>query len=164
MRQNLEELETTQEEMRRQSSRSESLRKELEVRERIFNTTSIITESDLHGNIIKVNDRLCEVSRYSRGELMGKPHNTLRHPDMPRQIFKLLWQTIKQGNTFRGVIKNRAKDGSHYWVDTIISPVLDEAGNVRKYISVRHLIPDDSIAESLYQKMLIELDKTLSPV
>jgi methyl-accepting chemotaxis protein len=83
---------------------------ELRVRVDIMNLTSIVSESDLKGDILTVNEKFCEVSKYSREELIGQPHNTTRHPDMPKEVFKELWASIGRGKTFRGVIKNQAKD------------------------------------------------------
>jgi methyl-accepting chemotaxis protein len=74
------------------------------------------------------------VSKYSKDELLGKPHNTTRHPDMPKETFKQLWSTIGRGEMFRGVIKNRAKDGTPYYVDAVIAPILGENGKPMKYL------------------------------
>lgn len=65
--------------------------------------------------ILFANETFCIVSKYSHDELIGKSHNIILHPDMPTQLFNLLWNTIRKGDTFRAVIKNRAKDDSHYW-------------------------------------------------
>jgi methyl-accepting chemotaxis protein len=111
---------------------------ELRVRADIVNLTSILSESDLKGNIITINEKFCEVSQYSREELIGKPHSMVRHPDMPKEAFKQLWSTIGRGETFRGVIKNRAKDGTPYYVDAVIAPVLGENGKPVKYLGVRY--------------------------
>ncbi len=154
LRQNLEELMATQEEVQRQLRESERLQREASAREKVFNLTTILSEADVFGTITYVNDKLCEVSGYSREELIGKPHNIFRDPEMPKALFKLMWSTIKQGEPFRGIIKNRAKDGTHYWVDAVISPVFDENGKPVKYIGARYVIPDDNMAEKLYQDML----------
>jgi methyl-accepting chemotaxis protein len=111
---------------------------ELRVRANITNLTSIVSEADLKGDIISVNEKFCEISKYNREELLGKPHNTTRHPDMPKDTFKSLWSTIGRGNMFRGIIKNRAKDGTPYYVDAVIAPVLGEDGKPKKYIGVRY--------------------------
>ena len=90
-----------------------------------YNTEEQITlfsETDNHGTILRVNDAFCEVSKYSRDELIGKSHNIIRHPDMPKRLFEDLWRTIQSGDIFRGVIKNRARDNSHYWVNATIMP------------------------------------------
>jgi len=111
---------------------------ELKVRVDIMNLTSIVSESDLKGDITFVNDKFIEVSKYSKEELIGQPHNTTRHPDMPKETFKEVWSTIGRGKIFRGMITNRAKDGTPYYVDAVIAPVMGANGKPRKYIGVRY--------------------------
>jgi methyl-accepting chemotaxis protein len=111
---------------------------ELEVRKAIMNVTSIVSESDKKGDILSINDKFVEVSKYSEGELVGHPHSTTRHPDMPKETFKELWATIGRGQMFRGVIKNRAKDGTPYYVDAVIAPFMGENGKPFKYLGVRY--------------------------
>jgi methyl-accepting chemotaxis protein len=111
---------------------------ELKVRTDIMNETSIVSESDKKGDILSINEKFIEVSKYSRNELIGKPHNTTRHPDMPKETFKALWSTIGRGDIFRGIIKNRAKDGTPYYVDAVIAPILGENGKPMKYLGVRY--------------------------
>ncbi len=111
---------------------------ELKVRAEIINQTSIVSESDLKGDILSINEKFIEISQYTREELIGHPHNTTRHPDMPKETFKELWATIGRGKTFRGIIKNRKKDGTPYYVDAVIAPVMGENGKPKKYIGVRY--------------------------
>ena len=111
---------------------------ELKVRTEIMNVTSIVSEADKKGDIVSVNEKFIEVSKYSRDELIGRPHNTTRHPDMPKETFKHLWSTIGRGDTFRGVIKNRAKDGTPYYVDAVVAPILGDNGKPMKYLGVRY--------------------------
>ena len=111
---------------------------ELKARTDIMNMTSIVSEADLRGDILSINEKFCEVSKYSREELLGKPHNTTRHPDMPKEVFREMWATIGRGNPFRGIIKNRAKDGTPYYVDAVIAPILGDNGKPRKYLGVRY--------------------------
>lgn len=118
---------------------------ELRVRVDIVDSTSIVSEADLKGDILSINDKFTEVSQYSREELIGKPHNTTRHPDMPKATFKELWATIGRGEKFRGVIKNRKKDGSPYYVDAVVAPVIGANGKPRKYIGVRYDITEAEI-------------------
>lgn len=118
---------------------------ELRVRAEITNLTSIVSEADLKGDIVTVNDKFTEISQYSRDELIGQPHSTTRHPDMPKEVFKQLWSTIGRGKMFRGVIKNRKKDGSPYYVDAVIAPVMGDNGKPRKYIGIRYDITDAEI-------------------
>jgi len=115
-----------------------SLEDELKVRTDIMNMTSIVSESDKKGDILSVNDKFVEVSKYSRTELVGHPHSTTRHPDMPKETFKQLWATIGRGEMFRGIIKNRAKDGVPYYVDAVIAPILGDNGKPMKYLGVRY--------------------------
>ena len=112
--------------------------KDLRVRAEIMNMTSIVSESDLKGDIITINEKFIEISKYSRDELIGQPHNTTRHPDMPKEVFKEMWSTIGRGKSFRGIIKNRAKDGTPYYVDAVIAPVMGPNGKPQKYIGVRY--------------------------
>ncbi len=119
-------------------ARLASVEAELQVRTDIMNVTSIVSEADKKGDILSVNDKFTEVSKYSRDELLGKPHNTTRHPDMPKETFKQLWSTIGRGDVFRGIIKNRAKDGTPYYVDAVVAPILGENGKPMKYLGVRY--------------------------
>ncbi|MBL8889505.1 MAG: PAS domain S-box protein [Planctomycetaceae bacterium] len=118
---------------------------ELRVRTEIMNMTNIVTESDLRGDIVNCNDKFCQVSQYSRDEAIGQPHNLTRHPDMPKEVFKELWSTIGKGKTFRGVIKNRRKDGTPYYVDAVVAPVMGKNGKPRKYLGVRYDITEAEI-------------------
>ncbi|MEK6482250.1 PAS domain-containing protein [Catalinimonas sp. 4WD22] len=152
MRQNMEELAATQEHSQRQADENKKLYEQLYVREHVFGLTTILSEADLYGTITFANDKLCEVSKYSRVELIGQGHNIFRHSEMPKGLFKLFWQTIKGGKVFRGIIKNRAKDGTHYWVDATIVPIKNEKGEIYKYIGARYHITDDLMAEHLYAK------------
>lgn len=158
LRQNTEELQATQEHIEKQLDETSRLKDQLKVREDVFGITTILSESDLFGNILYVNEKLIEVSKYSKEEMLGKPHNMFRHPDMPKELFKLFWDTIKSGKVFFGIVKNKAKDGSHYWVDATIVPVKDENGVTYKYIGARYHIKDDFLAESLYEKQAKRLN------
>lgn len=121
------------------------LKMELQVRIDIMNTTSVVSEANLRGDILNINDKFIEVSKYSREELIGKPHNTTRHPDMPKEVFKEMWATIGRGHIFRGMVKNRAKDGTPYYVDAVIAPIIGDNGKPRKYLGVRYVITDTEI-------------------
>ena len=115
---------------------------ELKVRTDIMNVTSIVSEADKKGDIVSINEKFLDVSKYSRKELIGAPHNTTRHPDMPKETFKQLWSTIGRGEIFRGIIKNRAKDGTPYYVDAVVAPILGENGKPMKYLGVRYDITE----------------------
>jgi methyl-accepting chemotaxis protein len=131
---------------------------ELNVRVDIMNETSIVSESDLRGDILSVNEKFVEISKYSRDELIGAPHSTTRHPDMPKETFKELWSTIGRGKTFRGVIKNQAKDGTPYYVDAVIAPVMGPNGKPIKYVGVRYDITANEIERHNAKGILNAID------
>jgi methyl-accepting chemotaxis protein len=130
------------------------------VRAEMANLTSIVSEADLKGDILSCNDKFCEVSQYGRDELIGRGHNTTRHPDMPKEVFKELWSTIGRGKIFRGVVKNRKKDGTPYYVDAVIAPVLGENGKPRKYIGIRYDITDLEIERQNMRGILGAIDSS----
>lgn len=102
----------------------------------VFDLGSIISIADPKGIIIYVNDIFCELSGYSRDELIGKSHNIVRHPDMPDAFFKDIWDTILAKKPWFGIVKNKTKSGGHYWVKSSIIPILDSNGEVFEYISI----------------------------
>ncbi len=107
--------------------------------ENITNISSIISKTDSKGVITFVNDKFCQISGYTKEELIGKPHNIIRHPDMPKTAFRELWKTIKdEKKTWQGIVKNRAKNGDTYYVKTTVQPILNPEGEVQEYISLRH--------------------------
>jgi methyl-accepting chemotaxis protein len=140
---------------RRRLAEAES---ELKVRTDIMNVTSIVSESDKKGDILSINEKFIEVSKYARHELIGKPHNTTRHPDMPKETFKQLWSSIGRGEIFRGKIKNRAKDGTPYYVDAVIAPILGDNGKPMKYLGVRYDITEAEIARQNAAGILAAID------
>lgn len=91
---------------------------EIQMRENDF----IVTKTDKSGRITYANPIFIEFSGFSESELLGKQHNIVRHPDMPRTVFSLLWSTIKSGEEFFGYVKNLSKDGSYYWVNATVTP------------------------------------------
>jgi methyl-accepting chemotaxis protein len=135
---------------------------DLRVRAEIINMTSIVSESDLKGDILTINEKFIEISKYSREELIGQPHNTTRHPDMPKEVFKELWSTIGRGKTFRGIIKNQAKDGTPYYVDAVIAPVMGANGKPRKYIGVRYDITAAELERHNAKGILSAIDSTFA--
>jgi len=106
----------------------------------------IISRTDLKGVITYVNDTFAKISGYSADELIGKPHNILRHPDMPKSVFKDLWKTIQRGESWSGYVKNRRKDGGYYWVFAEISGVYKN-GELVEYKSIRSPVPKEKRIE-----------------
>ena len=98
---------------------------------------SLVSKTDTKGIITYVNDKFCEVAKYSREELMGKNHNIVRSPDVSKNIFKNMWNTIQNKQIWNGLVKNRAKDGSAYFVEATIIPILDSDNEIIEYISMR---------------------------
>ncbi len=115
----------------------------------------IISRTDLKGIITFVNSAFCKLAGYDKKELIGKPHNIIRHPDMPKAAFKDLWETIERNEDWRGFVKNLRKDGKYYWVEAAIQPVFDEDGNKIGYISARKPVSkqDKERYEQLYKEM-----------
>lgn len=116
----------------------------------------LVSKTDTKGVITYANTTFVKVSGYTEEELVGKPHNVVRHPDMPRTIFKLLWYTIKQGNEFWGYVKNRAKNGDFYWVFAHVTPSYNESGQIIGYQSDRRKPREDAVRkiEEIYNKIL----------
>ena len=121
----------------------------------------VISETDIYGRITNVNDVFCAVAHYSASELIGQPHNLIRHPDMPKLIFKLLWDNLKVGNNFVGVIKNLAKTGEYYWVVTDFEMRRDAMGNITHYIGRRKSVPEAAINNYLapFYESLLKMEK-----
>ncbi len=117
----------------------------------------IVSKTDLKGKITYGNDLFIEISGYTEKELIEAPHSILRHPDMPRAVFKLLWDRIQSGNEVFAYVKNRAKSGKFYWVHAYVTPIVDSRKNqIIGYHSVRRSPSKKGIeiVEPLYRKML----------
>lgn len=123
----------------------------LEAYKYALDANNLVSTSDLKGNITYVNDNFCRVTGYSKEEIIGKPHNILRHPDVPRELFRDMWQTIESKKSWSGILPNLKKDGSTYWINSSMTPVLDENGNIVEYIAIRH-----EITELIEQKQKLE--------
>jgi aerotaxis receptor len=124
--------------------------------EYFFEGSAIISQTDLKGIITYANRAFSEVSGYNVKELIGKPHNILRHPDMPKVVFEKMWSTIQSGQAWNGLVKNLRKDGRYYWVDTEMLPVRDNDGNITGYIAARKAASRKDIQENeeTYKRML----------
>ena len=160
IRQNMEEMKATQSEMERMQRKMVEDKKRIEeefvAQLNIINSVAIVSKTDLQGNITYVNDEFCKWAKYSREEVIGKNHRILKSGDQDDQIFVDMWKTISTGNIFRGEIKNKAKDGSFYWVDAIVAPVLDGNGKPKEYIAQRFVINEQKAKELEMQDMLEE--------
>ncbi len=124
--------------------------------EYFFEGRAIVSETDLDGVITFANRRFCEISGYATSELIGQPHNIIRHPDMPKAAFAQVWRTIQSGTIWHGLVKNLRKDGKFYWVDTEVSPIYDNNGIVKGYMAARKPASRKNIEETaeIYKKMI----------
>ena len=132
--------------------------------ERYFDDDEIIvSKTDLKGRITYCNDVFLRLAGYTEKEMLGQPHSIIRHPDMPRCVFKLLWETLESGKEIFAYVVNRARNGDHYWVLAHVTPSRDESGNIVGYHSNRR-VPDRAILEEkiipLYQQLLAEESKS----
>ncbi len=109
--------------------------------------TVLISRSDLKGNVTYANAAFVEVSGYSREELMGAPHNMIRHPDMPEAAYADFWKTIQAGGTWQGTVKNHRKNGDHYWVNATVAPLRD-GERIVGYTSLRRKASAKRIARA----------------
>ncbi|MCF6172736.1 MAG: PAS domain-containing protein [Campylobacteraceae bacterium] len=122
-----------------------------------FNENEVITsKTDLKGHIVYANDVFCRVSEMKTKEVIGQPHNIIRHPDMPRAIFKLLWDQISSGSEIFAYVKNMRFDGGFYWVYANVTASLDTRGSIVGYYSIRRKVNPKAleIIKPLYEKLL----------
>ncbi len=115
---------------------------------------AIVAITDVKGKIKYVNDKFCQVSKFSRDELIGQDHRVLNSGYHPPEFFQNLWQTISQGKVWQGEIKNKAKDGTYYWVDTTIVPFINDSGKITQYLAVRFDVTSRKEAEARIQSLL----------
>ncbi len=122
-----------------------------------FDGRSLISETDTKGIITYGNRKFFEMTGYSKEEILGQPHNILRHPDMPKAAFNEMWKTVQSGTIWEGYVKNLRKDGKFYWVIVNIVPKLNESGEIIGFIASRK-VPDKQKLKSVeqnYKEMLI---------
>ena len=116
--------------------------------------STIVSETDENSNILYANDDFCKIAGYTREELIGNPHNMVRHTDMPEAAFNDMWNTIKSGKIWHGIVKNKTKNGDFYWVNATVYSSKTKEGKPR-YISVRVKPTKEEIAnaQALYSKL-----------
>jgi len=107
-----------------------------------LNKVLVVSKTDLQGDITYVNDLFCQLTGYTREELVGQPHSIVRHKAIKKEVYKDMWDTIKRGEIWTGIIPNIGKGGVLYVVDTTVQPIFDEEGNITEYISIRRVIND----------------------
>lgn len=120
----------------------------------LFNKHTVTSETDINGRITYVSDPFIKISGYSKNELIGKTHRIVRHEDMPDSVFKEMWETITAKKVWKGEVKNRAKNGNHYWVDSVVFPLLDENENITGYKSIRVDITLEKEAYDLLENLI----------
>ena len=126
--------------------------------ERYFNEDElIVSKTDLKGHLTYCNDIFLSIAGYKEAECLGKPHSMIRHPDMPRAVFALLWQTLQDGREIFAYVMNRCKNGDHYWVLAHVTPSRDARGAITGFHSNRR-VPERAILENrimpLYRELL----------
>lgn len=136
--------------------------RELESQKYALDQSAIVAITDVKGDIIYVNDKFCDISKYSESELLGKNHRIINSKYHSKKFFTDMWSTIGSGKVWRGEIKNKAKDGAYYWVDTTITPFLDEYNKPEMFVSIRFDISKQKQLEYELEEKLRENNSMLS--
>ncbi len=134
----------------------------LKAYQKAIDNIAIVSKTDPKGIITYANDIFCKISGYTKEELIGKPHNIIRHPDNPKSIFKKMWHTIKdEKKIWRGIVRNRAKNGKSYYADALVMPILNLNGDIIEYIAIRHEITD---IMNPYRQLKDEINSASNPL
>jgi PAS domain S-box-containing protein len=125
----------------------------------------IVSKTDIHGKMVYVNHVFLNIADYTEEEVIGKPHSMIRHPDMPRAVFKLMWETISSGKEIFAYVMNMAKNGDHYWVIAHVTPTFDSAGRITGYHSNRRVPNPESlkVIKELYGLLRTEEQRHRDP-
>jgi len=122
-----------------------------------LNKTTLVSVTDAQGNITYANDMFVNISKYSREELIGQNHRMLKSGFHPPEFYEKMWRTVSSGEIFRGEVKNKAKDGSFYWVDASIAPIFDKDGKITGYVAARFPITEQKLLEEQFKQRAEEL-------
>ncbi|SFV50503.1 PUTATIVE SIGNAL-TRANSDUCTION SENSOR PROTEIN [hydrothermal vent metagenome] len=132
----------------------------IEKEHKLTDVDLIVSKSDAEGNITYVNPVFVKISGYSQASLLEKPHSILRHPDMPKAIFRYLWQNLKEGKDVIAYVKNLCADGGYYWVLATVKMAKNPDGSFRNYMSMRRSISDSAKEKiSAFYKELLKIEK-----
>ncbi|TAD96623.1 MAG: PAS domain S-box protein [Bacteroidetes bacterium] len=164
LKQNLEELQTAQEHLQTKQKALATALSENKAITKALDNSAIVSITDNKGKINKVNDAFCQVSGHTAEELIGKNHQILNSGHHSTEFWTQMWQSITQGSTWRAEVCNKAKDGSLYWIDSVINPVYDEQGNIHQYLSIAYLINKRKKAEAKIQEQNQILQQNLEEV
>ena len=147
-------VEKSMTQLQEESEKKENLIAELNQYQKAIGKTFLVSKTDVKGVVTYVNDQFYKISGYSKEELIGHSHNMVRHPDMPREVFKDLWKTIQSKKIWQGIIRNRDKNGKSYYVDATIFPILDKDGKTKEYIAIRKDITELKVQKQKLEEIL----------
>ncbi|MBO7370132.1 MAG: PAS domain-containing sensor histidine kinase [Campylobacter sp.] len=124
-----------------------------------IDASNIVSKTDINGIITFVNDEFCKISGYSRKELIGSPHNIVRHPDVKKSVFKKLWDTILAKKVYKGIVKNLSKDGRAFYLNATIIPILDDNGEIEEFVAIRHDVTNVILLNEYLTELRVELNE-----